>query len=168
MRTALAEFQRREIGKLAMLRGELVGRRDLDALPFSQRALGEGREPAQRLDLDVEELDADRPLLGRRVDVEQPAAGRELAAVLDLVDALIAGRDESGHAVVEVEQVADAQLEGVRAQRGIGHLLAERHRGDDDDRRVAGDRMLAAGLPFKQRVERRHAQPDEVRRRRQV
>ena len=90
-----------------MLGGELGGGRDLDRVGLAQRALGEGREPAQRLDLDVEQVDADRALLGRRVDVEQAAADRELAAVLDLVDALVAGGDEVGGDLVEVEQVAD-------------------------------------------------------------
>ena len=56
-----------------------------------ERALRERREPAQRLDLDVEHVDAHGALLGRREDVEQPAAQRELAALLDLVDALVAG-----------------------------------------------------------------------------
>ena len=45
-------------------------------------------------------------VLGRREDVEQAAADRELAAVLDLLDALVAGGDEVGGALVEVEQVA--------------------------------------------------------------
>ena len=127
-------LQRRHLGQLAVLGGELGGRRDLDLLRLAERALGERREPAQRLDLDVEEVDAHGAVLGRRVDVQHPAAGGELAAILDLVDALVAGGDELGHALVEVEQLADAQLEGVRAQRGVGHLLAERDGGDDDDR----------------------------------
>jgi hypothetical protein len=50
----------------------------------------------------------------------------------------------------------------VRAQRGIGHLLRQRDGGDDHDRRLA---PLAA---IQQRVERRHAQADEVRGRREV
>ena len=74
--------------------GELGGGRDLDLVGVAERALGERREPAQRLDLDVEQVDADGAVLGRRVDVEQAAADRELAAVVDLVDALVAGRDE--------------------------------------------------------------------------
>ena len=81
------------------------------------------REPAQRLDLDVEHVDADGALLGRRVDVEQAAADRELAAVLDLVDALVAGGDELLGGLVEVEQVADAQHEAVRAQLRVRDLL---------------------------------------------
>ena len=85
---------------------ELGGGRDLDHLGLPERALGEGREPAQRLDLVVEQVDADGALLGGRVDVEQAAADRELAAVLDLVDALVAGRHEVGGRLVEVEQLA--------------------------------------------------------------
>ena len=77
-----------------MLGGELGRRRDLDRLDVAERALGERRELAQRLDLDVEQVDAHRAVVGRRVDVEQLAADRELAAVLDLVDALVAHRDE--------------------------------------------------------------------------
>ena len=73
-------------------------------------------------------------LLGRGVDVEQAAADGELAAVLDLVDALVAGGDEVVRGLVEVEQVADAQREAVRAQRGVGDLLGQRDGGDDDDR----------------------------------
>ena len=102
---------------------------------------------------------------GRRVDVEDAAADRELAAVVDLVDALVAGGDEVGRDLVEVEQVADAQPERLRAQRGVGDLLAERDGGDDDDRRLGRVRAAAVG---QQRVERGDAQADEVRRRREV
>ena len=129
---------------------------------LAERALREGREPAQRLDLVVEQVDADRALLGGREDVEQAAADGELAAVLDLVDALVAGGDEVGGGLVEVEQVADAQREAVRAQRGVGDLLAQRDGADDDDRR------LAARAAIEQRVERGDPQADEVRRRREV
>ena len=148
-----------------MLGRELGGRRDLDLVGVPERALRERREPAQRLDLDVEQVDAHGAVLGRRVDVEQPAADGELTAVVDLVDALVAGGDELGDALVEVEQLADAQPERVRAQRRVGHLLAQRDGGHDDDRRV-----VARGARFRlqQRVERRDAQADEVRRRREM
>ena len=106
-------------------------------LGVAERALGEGGEPAQRLDLVVEEVDADGALLRGGVDVEQAAADGELAAVVDLVDALVAGGDEVGGGLVEVEQLADAQREAVRAQRRVRDLLAQRDRGDDDDRRLA-------------------------------
>ncbi len=149
-----------------MLEGQLGGRGDLDLRRLAKRALGERREPAQRLDLDVEHVDANRALLGRRVDVEQTAASGELAAVVDLVDALVAGGDEVAHAVIEVEQVADAQAEGVRAQARIGDLLAERDRRHDHHRRLGAP--SGARVRLQERVERRHAQADEVRRRRQV
>ena len=85
-------------------------RGDLDRVGLPQRALGERREPAQRLDLDVEQVDADRPVLGGRVDVEDAAAHGELAAVLDLLDALVAGGDELAGDLVEVDEVALAQV----------------------------------------------------------
>ena len=157
-----AALERRDLGELAVLGGELGGGRDLDGLGVAERALRERREPAQRLDLVVEQVDADRALLGRRVDVEQPAADRELAAVLDLVDALVPGGDEVARALVEVEQLADLEGEAVRAQRRVGDLLGQGDRGHDDD---GG---LGAGAAIQQRVERGDAQADEVRRRRQV
>ena len=175
---ALLVLERGDLRELAVLGGELGGGRDLDALPLAERALGEGREPAQRLDLDVEELDADRALLGGGVDVEQAAADRELAAVLDLVDALVAGGDELGHGLVEVEQLADLEREAVRAQLGVGDLLGERDGGDDDDRRLLMKvsparrvdfvELVFGDVTFEDAVQRRHAQADEVRRRREV
>ena len=118
----------RDLGQLAVLGRELGGGRDLDAVGLPQAALGEGREPAQGLDLDVEEVDSDGALLGRRVDVEQAAADRELAALLDLVDAQVAGGDELLGGLVEVEQLAHAQHEAVRAQLRVRHLLGQRRR----------------------------------------
>ena len=148
-----------------MLGRELGRGRDLDLLDVPQRALGERREPAQRLDLDVEHVDPHRALLGRREHVQQAAAQRELPALLDLLDALVARRDELGGALVEVEQLAHAQRERVRAQRRVGHLLRQRHRADHDHRRLE-----LVGVPSRgqQRVERRDAQADQVRRRREV
>ena len=94
VRAVLGLLERRDLGQLAVLLGELGGGRDLDELGVAERALGERREPAQRLDLIAEQVDADGAVLGRREQVEQAAADRELAAVLDLVDALVAGGDE--------------------------------------------------------------------------
>ena len=121
-------LQRGDLGQLAVLGRQLGGGRDLHHVGLAQRALGEGGEPAQRLDLVVEQVDADGALLRGRVDVEQAAADRELAAVLDLVDALVARRHEVGGGLVEVEQLADAQREAVRAQLRVGHLLATARR----------------------------------------
>ena len=131
---------RRDLGQLAVLGRQLGGGRDLDLVGLAEAALGEGGEPAQRVDLDVEEVDADGALLGGGVDVEQAAADGELAALLDLVDALVAGRDEVVGGLVEVEQVALAQGEAVRAQLGVGDLLGQRDGGDDHHRLLAARR----------------------------
>ena len=116
----------------------------------------------QRVDLDVEEVDADGALLGGGVDVEQAAADGELAALLDLVDALVAGLDEVVGGLVEVEQVALAQGEAARAQLGVGDLLAQRHRAHDHHRLLAARRRVGEG------IERSDPQAHQVRRRRQV
>jgi hypothetical protein len=159
---AVGVLERRDLGQLAVLGRELGGGGDLDPLPLAERALGEGREPAQRLDLDVEQLDADGALLGRRVDVEQPAADGELRAVLDLVDTLVARRDELDDGLVEVEQLADLEREAVRAQLGVGHLLRQRDRGHDDDGGFGARGGVQNG------VECCHAQAHEVRGRGEV
>ena len=96
------------------------------------------------------------------IDVEQAAADGELAAVVDLVDALVAGGDEVGGRLLEVEQLADAQREAVRAQRRVRDLLGERDRGDDDDRRLLPLAAVEHG------VERGDAQADEMGGRREV
>ena len=126
-----------------MLERELRRRGELDPLGLAQRALGEGREPADRLDLVAEQLQAGRPLLGRREDVEDAAADRELAALLDLVDALVAGLDEQLGDVVEVDLLAAVEREARRAQRGVGNRLGERDRAGDDDRRLVARRLVA-------------------------
>ena len=155
-------LDRGDLCQLAVLGRELGGGRDLDVIGLAEAALGEGAEPSERVDLDVEQVDADGALLGRGVDVEQPAADRELAAVLDLVDALVAGGHEVVGGLVEVEQVARAEREAVRPERGVGDLLAQRDRAHDHDRLLGARRRVGEG------VERGHPEADEVRRRRQV
>ena len=151
-------LERGDLGQLAVLGRELGRGGDLDPVGLAERALGEGREQAQRLDLVVEQVDAHRPLLGGRVDVEDPAADGELAAVVDLVDALVARGHELLRGLLEVEQLALLDGEPVRAQLGVGDLLGQGDGGDDDDRRL----LLA------QSVEGGDAQPDQVRRRGQM
>ena len=156
-------LERRDLGQLAVLGGQLGGGRDLDLLGVAQRALGEGREPAQRLDLFVEQIDAHGTLLGGGEHVEQPAAHRELAALLDLVDALVARAHEVGGGLLQVEQLTDAQREGVGPQRRVGDLLREGHGRDHHHRGLhILERLREQG------VERGHAQAHEVRGRRQM
>ena len=165
----------RERSERAMLGGELGGGRHLDALGFSQRALGEGREPAQGLDLVAEQVDAHGPLLGGRIEVDQAPAHGELAPVLDLVDALVARLDERRRARLEVELLSHREPERAGAKRGVGDLLGQGHGGDHHHRRLGLParlrprlrrlaRGLAPGLAHEgqQRVERRHPQPHQV------
>src|SRR5450755_1582401 len=102
-------LERGDLSQLAVLLGELRCRRHLDQLRVSERALGEGREPAQRLDLIAEQVDPDGAVLGGGVEVEQATADRELTTVLDLVDTLIPGRDEVPRGLVEIKQIAGAE-----------------------------------------------------------
>ena len=157
-------LERGDLGELAVLLRELGRRRDLDDLGVAERALRERREPPQRLDLVAEQVDPHGAVLGRREHVEQTAADRELAAVLDLVDALVAGGDEIHRGLVEVEQLADAQLEPVRAHRRVGDLLGQRDRADDDHRRGVG--LWRAARPAPRSAGRRGAAaaPDATRR----
>ena len=139
-------LERGDLGQLAMLGRELGGGRHLDHLGVPEGALGEGREPAQRLDLVSEQIDPHRPVLGGREQVEQAAADRELAAVLDLVNALVAGGDEILGALVEIDQLPDAQLEAVGPHLRVGNLLRQRDRADHDHRRHGGrDRRAHPG-----------------------
>ncbi len=146
-----------------MLGRQLRRRGDLDALDLLQRALRERREERESLDLDVEELAANRAFLGRRVDVDDVAAEGELAALLDLLDALVPARDELRGGFLEIEQGALLDGEPVRAQLGVGHLLGERHRAGDHDRGPA--LRIRVG---EQVVDRRDPQADQVRRRGEV
>jgi hypothetical protein len=152
----LGRLQRRQLGELAMLGVELCRGRQLDPLGLAERALGEGREPAHRVDLVAEQLDPHRAFLGRRVDVEDAAADGELAALLDLLDALVAGPDEIVGDDAEVDLLALGDREPGRPQGGIGDGLGQRRGAGDDDRVGFGG----------ERVERVDPQPDQVRRRR--
>ena len=133
----LGRLHRRQLSHFAVLGVELGRGRELDPLGVAQRALGEGREPAHRLDLVAEQLDPHGALLGRRIDVEDAAADGELTALLDLLDPLVAGAGEVADGDVEVELAALDEREAGRAQRGIGNRLGERRGAGDDDRVAA-------------------------------
>ena len=157
--TLLRIGRRGDLGQLAVLGGELRRRSDLHPVGLLERALREGREVGEPLHLDVEQLAAHRALLGGRIYVEDVAADRELAALLDLVDALVAARHQLPGRLVEIEQGSLLDLETVRAQVGVRHLLGERDRARDEHR---------VRVPSEQGIERGDAEPDQVRRRRQV
>ncbi len=142
---------------IAMLRRELRGRGELDSLGLSERALGEDREAPHRLDLVPEQLDADRLLLGRRIDVEDAPAERELSALLDLVGAVVAGVGEQERDVLQVDALALVERESLRSQLGVRDLFRESDRARDDHGGRVGHR-----------VHRRDPEPGQVRRRIQV
>ena len=126
------------LGFLAVLGGELRRRCQLDPLGVAEGALGEDREPPQRLDLVAEQLHPHRPLLGRRIDVEDAAADRELAPLLDLVDTLVAGVGEEHGDVGQVHRLALVERQALRPQRPVGNGLGERYRACDDYGRRRG------------------------------
>ena len=118
-----------------------------------QRALGERRERADRLDLVAEELDAERLAAGRREDVDEAAAHGELAALLDAVDPLVAGERELLGERVEPGRVAGRERDRLGPSLGRRHRLGER-RGRGADEPSGGED-----------VERPRALADEMRRR---
>ena len=93
-----------------------------------ERPLRERRERADLLDLVTEELDAERFAAGRREHVDDPAADRELTALVDALDPLVAGEREVLGEAVDARLVADAQLERGRACLDGGHPFGERRR----------------------------------------
>ena len=137
---------------------------ELDPLGLAERALGEGREPADRLDLVAEQLEPRGAVLGRREDVEDVAADRELAALLDLVGALVAGLDQQLGDVAEVDLLAAC---GARSPPGAARRPGPPRRARRRWRRRSARSSLVAALGG-ERVERADPQADQVRRRRQV
>ncbi len=79
-----------------------------------QRALGEGRERANLLDLVAEELDAQRLAAGAREHVDEPAADRDLPALLRAVGPRVARERELLDEGVEVDLVSDRDANRVR------------------------------------------------------
>ncbi len=99
-------------------RADLGGEEELAARRRPHAALGDleaalvgDREPADLLDLVAPQLDAQRVVLGRREDVEDAAADRELAAPLDHVHARVRGVGQALGDVLEVDLVARVQLD---------------------------------------------------------
>ena len=135
----------RELGELTVLERQLGRGVELDPLRLAERALGEGREPADRLDLVAEQLEPRGALLGRGEDVEDPAAERELAALGDLVGAFVSGLGEQLGDVAEVDLLAAVEDEALGPQRSVRDRLGEGDGGGDDDGSALGARPSALG-----------------------
>ena len=131
-----------------------LGRRiDDRVLDRVQRALRERRERAHLLDLVAEELDADRLAAGRREDVDQAAAHRELPAVVDALDALVARERERLRQALDARLRADHDADRLRPLVAWWDPLGERRRRRPHE--------TARG----EHVERARPLADEVRRR---
>ena len=145
---------------------EFAARRRPEPLGGLQSALVGDGEGADFLDVVAPELHPQRVLLGRREDVHDPAADRELAAPLDQVDAGVRRIRQAAYDVVEVDRVAlgqgdrfevseplDLWLE-YRADRCHDHpewTVVHRRAGVTDpaeNRQAAADRVAARAQPF--------------------
>ena len=133
---------------------DVVGEQQLAARWRPQTMLGQldrtlvgDLEVADLLDLVAPELDPERMLLGRREDVEDSAAHREVASLLDEVRAGVAGCDEVGHDVGELAPgVADLQRH--RHELAQTRNLRLQHRSDrrDDDIEWPRGRVVRLGV----------------------
>ncbi len=121
-----------EVGQLTMLPSKLGRGRKLHPLGVAEGPLGEGREPADGLDLVAEQLHSRRPVLGGPEHVEDPAPKRELPPLLHLVDALVPGLDQEVGDLTRVHLGAALEREARGTKRGVGHRLGERHGAGDD------------------------------------
>ena len=79
-----------------------------------QRALCEGRERAHLLDLVAEELHPQRLAAGGREDIDDAAADRELAALLDALHSRVPGERELPGEAAAPRLVADPQPDRLR------------------------------------------------------
>jgi hypothetical protein len=111
----------------------LRGRIDDRVRHGMERALREGREGADALDLVAEELDAQRLASGRREDVDEPAAHGELAALVGTLDACVAGQRERFREAVDARLGADLQPDRLRPLALGRQPLRERGRGRTDE-----------------------------------
>ena len=119
-----------------------------------ERALVGDREGPDLLDLVAPELHAQRVLLGRREDVDDPAADRELAALLDQVDPGVRRRGQPTDHVLEVGLRPDGQLD--RLEVGQALDLGLQHGPDRSDHDLE---RPVAGVVARVREAAQHGQP---------
>ena len=122
-RRVLATKGRGRCSQLLRRRRERIERRQLDGVESAAAAALGGRiEGLDPLDRDVVELDAEGAL-APRVDVHHPAADRELAGLLDQVDAPVAGRCQPNGEATRVDGITPPQPD-----RATGKALRNRDR----------------------------------------
>ncbi len=96
-------------------------------------ALVGDREGADLLDVVAPELHPQRVLLGRREDVDDAAADRELAALLDQVDAGVRRVGQPAYDVLERRGVARRELDRLEVAEPLDLRLQHRADRRDDD-----------------------------------
>ena len=116
-----------------------------------ERTLRERRERSDLLDVVAEELDAKWLASGAREDVDEAAANRDLAPLLDALHALVPGERELLDECVEIARA------GARQPNDRGPFLGRRH--------ALGERACrhAHEPPVAQHVERACPFADQVR-----
>ena len=103
----------------------LRGRVDDGVRHRMERTLSEGREDTHLLDLVAEELDPQGLAAGRREDVDDAAADRELAPLLRPLDALVAGERQVLRHRLDARLLADRQPDRLRPVERRRHALRE-------------------------------------------
>jgi hypothetical protein len=132
-----------DAGPTLHIRGQqqfAAGRRPQPVGRDLQRTLVDDLEVTDLLDLVAPELHAQRVLLGGREDVEDAAAHREVATLLDQVGAGVPGGDKSGDDLGQLAPgVAGPQLDRLELTEP-GHLGLQQgpHRRDHNRQRSAG------------------------------
>ena len=111
---------------------QLPHREDPRFVDLDRRALIGDREPRETIDLVSPQVNANRMIRRRRIDVDDRAAHRHLAARLDLVLAPVADRDQLRHELVAVDLGTRAHDDGLDILHVRAEALHERTHGRDD------------------------------------
>ena len=137
---------RAELGDIALAEARdavgvqqgLADRKEIDLGQLLGRALGLGIEGADALQRVAEQVEANGLLGGRRIDVDDAAADRELAPLGDGGGAGIAVDGEIALKVLDIDHGADlGAIAGAQQHILRRHTLQQRWRGDDQHGRLA-------------------------------
>ncbi len=126
----------RVVGGRALHRGA-----DQHAIERSRGTLVVGVERAQRLDRVAEQLDAHRLLGGRREDVDDAAAPRDLAGGTDRVHPPVAEAHRAEHERIRCQRIAGRDRAGALPPFGRrGHEAQQRPCGDQQQIQLSGQK----------------------------
>ena len=129
-----------------LVRDQLAHGGHVDVHDLLRGELRRGNELAQRFDLVAPVLQANRTPRGAGEDVDDAAAHRELAAVLDDVGARVAELHERSGQDVGRQLEARRQLQRGNRAEGRDHPLHRRERGRDHHERALGASQPREGV----------------------